>query len=176
MWKCRENGPKGGGWGLGEASWLMLCGWGKMGRDNQRPIGRPHLISRRDPDEQEWGVSRIARRTGGWRCWDQRDWRPIGPKPACGVSSRLYTRHILPRLLFSPTQSVGGAVNNVATGKINCEQAAGLGGAFWAQASLKRSPGLWSFKRARKWGKQGCSFGLEEHGGRSNREGSQLPC
>lgn len=26
---------------------------------------------------------------------------------------------------------MGGAVNNVATRKINCVQAAGLGGAFW---------------------------------------------
>lgn len=35
-------------------------------------------------------------------------------------------------------QSVGGAVNNVATTKINCVQAAGLGGAFWGPAGQKR--------------------------------------
>lgn len=37
-------------------------------------------------------------------------------------------------------QSVGGAVNNVATRKINCVQAAGLGGAFWGPAGHKRPP------------------------------------
>lgn len=33
---------------------------------------------------------------------------------------------------------MGGAVNNVATRKINCGQAAGLGGALWGQAGQKR--------------------------------------
>lgn len=30
-------------------------------------------------------------------------------------------------------QPVGGGVNNVATGKINCRQAAGLRGALWLE-------------------------------------------
>lgn len=42
-------------------------------------------------------------------------------------------------------QSVGGAVNNVATRKINCVQAAGLGGAFWGPVGQKR-PGLVIFQ------------------------------
>lgn len=50
---------------------------------------------------------------------------------------------------------MGGAVNNVATGKINCVQAAGLGGAFRGAKQARRGPSLWSFKQARKWGKQG---------------------
>lgn len=33
---------------------------------------------------------------------------------------------------------MGGVVNNVATGKINCVQGAGSGGAFWGQAGQKR--------------------------------------
>lgn len=34
---------------------------------------------------------------------------------------------------------MGGAVNNVATRKINCEQAAGLGGAFWGASRLEEA-------------------------------------
>lgn len=32
---------------------------------------------------------------------------------------------------------MGGAINNVATRKINCVQAAGLGGAFWGPGEAR---------------------------------------
>lgn len=133
-----------GGLGQDEASWLMFCGWSKlvvldrMGCDNQRCW----LF-----DQQAWYwrgevlVSCIAQSLGGWWYWMQGDWHPIRPKPVWRQPKPLSSGSSLP--VFSSnallTQSVGGAVNNVATRKINCEQAAGLGGAFWGQASLKRA-------------------------------------
>ena len=74
------------------------------------------------------------------------------------------------------TQSVGGAVNNVATRKINCRQAVGLGGASGGQAGQKRPmPVIFQAgQEMRQAGAQLCG-GSEEHGGRSNREGSQSP-
>lgn len=66
---------------------------------------------------------------------------------------------------------MGGAVNNVATGKINCEQAAGLEGAFWGQAGQKR-PWLVIFQAGQEMRQAGAQHhrgGSEEHGGRSNR-------
>lgn len=69
---------------------------------------------------------------------------------------------------------MGGAVNNVATRKINCGQAAGLGGAFGGQAGQKR-PKLVIFQADQEMRQAGAQLsGSEEHGGRSNREGSQF--
>lgn len=71
---------------------------------------------------------------------------------------------------------MGGAVNNVATRKINCGQAAGLEGAFGGQAGLKR-PGLVIFQAGQEMRQAGVQFygGSDERGGRSNREGLTIP-
>lgn len=70
---------------------------------------------------------------------------------------------------------MGGAVNNAATGKINCVQAAGLGGAFWGQAGQKR-PKLVIFQAGQEMRQGGAQLygSSKEHGSRSNREGSQF--
>lgn len=71
---------------------------------------------------------------------------------------------------------MGGALNNVATRKINCGQAAGLGGALGGQAGLKR-PRLVIFQAGQEMRQAGAQLngGLEEHGGRSDRDCSQTP-
>lgn len=108
---------------------------------------------------------------------------PWAQKPGCGGGPGLYpacpSSH---PFASSPPKaplkwSVGGAVNNVATRKINCVHAAGLGGAFWGQAGQKR-PRLVIFQAGQEMRQAGAQLygGSEEHGSRSNTEESQFLC
>lgn len=71
---------------------------------------------------------------------DTADRRPVDPEAARGSTPSNNSPPGSPPSSSSLLeQSVGGAVNNVATRKINCVQAAGLGGAFGGPAE---APGL----------------------------------